>query len=86
MFQDINLEDIRMYLGFPTNSYIRGHTWYGGSNTGRAKQILYRGAANQLTQDAYMGIKNAESGEGDALTEGNAIYPTASKKHTFNKA
>ena len=81
MFEEINLEDIRMYLGFPTNSYIRGHTWYGGSNTGRAKQILYRGVENQLTQDAYIGIKTAENNDGDALTEGNAIYPTASKTH-----
>ena len=68
-FQEIDLQDMRMYLGFPTNAYIRGHTWYGGSNTGRAKQILYRGVEQQLTDDAYMGIKNAAGGSGDALSE-----------------
>ena len=78
-FQEIDLQDMRMYLGFPTNAYIRGHTWYGGSNTGRAKQILYRGVEQQLTDDAYMGIKNAAGGSGDALSEGAAVYPTASK-------
>ena len=78
-FADIDLDNMRMYLGFPINSYIRGHTWYGGSNTGRAKQILYRGVLNQLDSDAYMGIKTAAGGDGDVLTEGNAIYPTASK-------
>ena len=80
-FKEIDLDDIRTYLGFPTNSFIRGHTWYGGSNTGRASQILYQGNTDWLMEDAYRGIKNAGGSDGDALSEGTAIYPTASKRN-----
>jgi len=80
-FEEIKLTDMKTYLGFPTNSFIRGHTWYGGSNTGRAKQILYQGKEAWLMDDAFKGIKNAGGQDGDALTDAQAVYPTASKNH-----
>ena len=88
-YRNIGLLDTSKFIGFPANDFIRNHSWYGGSDTGRASKILYAGttATDSLDMDAYEALKKPLDG-GDVLANSYAgvSYPTASKRHLEQNA
>lgn len=82
-YRKIGLLETSKFIGFPENDFIRNHSWYGGSDTGRASKILYVGAEASLENDAYLKNKEPITGSDGVLATdyAGAIYPTASKRH-----
>jgi hypothetical protein len=89
-YRNIGLLNTSKFIGFPANDFIRTHSWYGGSNTGRASKILYVGekAQKSYSEDAFAGLKRKDMGKGTRLidTYADVSYPEASKRNLEQNA